>query len=149
MKFESTVQSVLTDFSAKYSKPRDGVSPIVDIKKEGHKTIITITDAKGVKTATINDGEDKTKLARIGEVTLYADKWLGRESPYYQVVDIKGITPNTQVDLTPSVFDLAIFHMKDLAFVTENDNGVLTVYAVGQKPTNDYTIQVTMTEVAE
>ena len=44
--------------------------------------------------------------------------------------------------------DLTIFHEKDLAFVTENENGTITVYAIGQKPENDYTIQVTLTEVA-
>ena len=42
---------------------------------------------------------------------------------------------------------LAIFYNKDLTFVTENEDGVVTVYAIGQKPTNDYTIQATITEV--
>jgi hypothetical protein len=86
--------------------------------------------------------------ARIGEVTLLASGWVGEDSPYSQVVTIPTVTANTQVDLTPSAEQLSIFHHKDLAFVTENDNGVVTVYAIGQKPENDYTIQVTMTEVA-
>lgn len=86
-------------------------------------------------------------LARIGNVELFADKWVGEESPYSQVVVLDGVTENSQVDLTPSVEQLSIFHHKDLAFVTENDGGVLTVYAIGQKPENDYTIQVTITEV--
>lgn len=85
--------------------------------------------------------------ARIGQVTLRADSWRGEVSPYSQIVIVEGVTENTQVDLTPSAAQLAIFHEKDLAFVTENDGGTVTVYAIGQKPTNDYTIQVTMTEV--
>lgn len=85
--------------------------------------------------------------ARIGEVTIYADRWVGNASPYSQVVFVSGATENSQVDLTPSVEQLAIFYEKDLAFVTENDGGVVTVYAIGQKPANDYTIQVTITEV--
>ena len=85
--------------------------------------------------------------AKIGNVTILASKWVGTESPYSQVVTVEGVTENSQVDLTPSVEQLAIFHEKDLAFVTENENGVVTVYAIGQKPTNDYTIQVTITEV--
>ena len=85
--------------------------------------------------------------ATIGEVTLKADKWIGTASPYSQVVQINGVTENSQVDLTPSIEQLAIFHNKDLAFVTENVDGVVTVYALGDKPTNDYTIQVTITEV--
>lgn len=84
---------------------------------------------------------------RIGYVTILGDSWVGDSSPYSQVVEIEGVTENTQVDLTPSVEQLAIFHNKDLAFVTENEDGVVTVYAVGQKPENDYTIQVTMKEV--
>lgn len=83
----------------------------------------------------------------IGDVTLLASKWKGSASPYSQVVEIAGVTENSQVDLTPSIAQLAIFHDKDLAFVTENANGIVTVYALGDKPSNDYTIQVTITEV--
>lgn len=84
---------------------------------------------------------------RIADVTLLASGWVGDTSPYSQVVDIVAITANSQVDLTPSVEQLSIFHQKDLAFVTENDNGVITVYAIGDKPSADYTIQATITEV--
>ena len=87
--------------------------------------------------------------ASIGYVNLLADKWEGDRSPYSQVVEIDGVTENSQVDLTPSVEQLSIFHHKDLAFVTENEDGVVTVYAIGQKPESDYNIQVTITEVAE
>lgn len=87
------------------------------------------------------------KPSRISTATLLADKWIGTESPYSQVVTVVGATERSQVDLTPSVEQLAIFHNKDLALVTENEDGVITVYAIGQKPTNDYTIQVTLTEV--
>ena len=88
-----------------------------------------------------------THAALIGEVTLYANKWVGDDSPYSQVVEVAGATENSQVDLTPSVEQLNTFYEKDLAFVTENDNGVVTVYAIGDKPANNYTIQVTITEV--
>lgn len=84
---------------------------------------------------------------RIGEVVLLGSGWVGEASPFSQVVSIPGVTANSQVDLTPSVKQLSIFHEKDLAFVAENDDGVVTVYAIGQKPENDYTIQVTITEV--
>ena len=83
----------------------------------------------------------------LGTVTLLANKWQGTTDPYSQVVSIAGVTANSQVDLKPSVEQLAIFHDKDLAFVTENDGGIVTVYAIGDKPVNDYTIQVSITEV--
>lgn len=90
--------------------------------------------------------ESYVSSSKIGEVTLTADGWVGEESPYSQVVSIDGVTENSQVDLTPSVEQLSIFYEKDLTFVTENDDGVVTIYAIGQKPQNDYTIQVTITE---
>ena len=91
--------------------------------------------------------KNSIKVAKIGTVTLLASAWNGENSPYSQVVNIDAVTANSQVDLTPDVQQLAIFHNKDLAFVTENYDGVVTVYAIGQKPANDYTIQVTITEV--
>ena len=86
-------------------------------------------------------------VARLSEVTLLASAWVGANSPYSQVITLDGITEYSKVDLLPSVEQLAIFHHKDLAFVTENEDGVVTVYAIGDKPTNDYTIQVQITEV--
>lgn len=85
---------------------------------------------------------------RVAEVELLAANWIGNASPYSQVVTIAGITNYSQVDLTPSVEQLAIFHDKDLAFVTENEDSVVTVYAIGDKPQNDYTMQVTIKEVS-
>lgn len=86
--------------------------------------------------------------ATIGTVNLLADAWAGSGNLYSQVVTVEGVTKNSQVDLTPSVEQLVVFHEKDLTFVTEQENGVVTVYAIGQKPENDYTIQATITEVS-
>lgn len=92
-------------------------------------------------------GSFNKSAARIANVDLLAANWVGDASPYSQVVEIEGVTENSQVDLTPSIEQLVIFYEKDLGFVTENEDGVVTVYAIGQKPENDYTIQVTVTEV--
>lgn len=86
-------------------------------------------------------------MAKISSVELLASAWEGDASPYSQVVIIDGTTENSKVDLNPSVEQLDIFHKKDIAFVTENEGGIITVFCVGQKPTNDYTMQVTITEV--
>lgn len=86
-------------------------------------------------------------IAKIGWVTLLAEAWKGAENLYHQVVTIEGVTENSQVDLTPDIQQLAVFYEKDITFVTENVNGIVTVYVIGQKPANDYTIQVTITEV--
>lgn len=95
----------------------------------------------------LKGGSNYSGKATIGTVNLLAANWVGVGNLYSQVVPVYGVTPNSQVDLTPSVEQLAIFHDKDLALVAENEDGVVTVYAIGQKPTNDYMIQVTITEV--
>lgn len=94
-----------------------------------------------------NMGGGSSLNVRLADVTLLADAWAGDKSPYSQIVSIPDVTSKSQIDLTPNAEQLAIFHNKDLAFVTENDNGVVTVYAIGQKPENDYIIQATITEV--
>lgn len=84
-------------------------------------------------------------------ITLYADRWQqASDKRYYQVVNVNNatITPNSKVDLQPSSEQLVIFHEKDLAFVTENEDGVVSVYCVGQVPTNNYIIQATVMEVS-
>ena len=107
----------------------------------------TAEDVKNIVDEVAKNISIQGATAKIGNVTILASKWVGTDSPYSQVVTVEGITENSQVDLTPNVEQLAIFHEKDLAFVTENEDGVVTVYAIGQKPENDYTIQVTITEV--
>ena len=87
-------------------------------------------------------------IAKISSVTLIASKWEGTTSPYSQVVTIEGATNTSKIDLNPTVEQLGIFHNKDISFVVGNNNGTITVYCIGQKPTNDYTMQVTITEVA-
>ena len=85
--------------------------------------------------------------AKLTEITLPAANWKGGESPYSQIVEVEGVSVNSMVNLQPSVEQLEIFHDKDIAFTTENDGGVVTVYAIGDKPTNDYIIQATIMEV--
>lgn len=83
----------------------------------------------------------------ITEVVLRASAWEGTDGLWSQILTIDGVTMNSQVDLKPSAEQLAIFHNKDLAFMTENEYGVVTVYAIGVKPTQDYTMQASITEV--
>lgn len=94
---------------------------------------------------------DSFLLPKPSYITLYADKWAqATDDRWYQEVEVTNytITPNSKVDLQPSSEQLAIFHEKGLAFVAENEDGVVSVFCVGQVPANDYTIQATVMEVA-
>ena len=93
---------------------------------------------------------DSFILPKPISVTIYADKWVqATDDRWYQTVTVDNaiITPTSKVDLQPNSEQLCVFHEKDLAFVTENENGVVSIYCVGQVPQNDYTIQATVTEV--
>lgn len=87
------------------------------------------------------------ETSKISSVTLLASDWIGETSPYSQAVTVLGATENSKIDLNPTIEQLNIFHNKDIAFVVENSDGDITVYCIGQKPTSDYTIQATITEV--
>ena len=144
-----------TDNPQTYTPNADGT---VDNVTSLYPTTVLTTDTEGV-VIDVEYNKDANKvidelIALVGvgssfvtDVEIYASKWVGTTSPYSQVVTVAGATNRSQVDLTPSAEQLSIFHNKDLAFVTENNNGVITVYAIGQKPMNDYTIQATVTEV--
>ena len=82
------------------------------------------------------------------DITLLSSAW-GEDgvNRYSQTITVEGATQYSKIDLQPTPEQLTIFYEKDVAFVTENDDGVIIVYCIGQKPTNDYIIQATITEV--
>ena len=69
---------------------------------------------------------------------------------YGQRVNVNNavITEHSKVDLQITSEQMVIFYQKDIAFVTENEGGIVTVYCVGQIPENDYKIQAIVTEVS-
>ena len=68
---------------------------------------------------------------------------------YIQFVKVANatITPNSKVDIQPSPSDIVAFSEKDVTFTAINAGGHIRVCVVGQKPTNQYTFNVTVTEV--
>ena len=89
-----------------------------------------------------------------------ADNWVAEEVTdasgkvigvrYGQVVNVNNavITKQSKVDLQVTSEQMVVFYEKDIAFVTENEDGVVTVYSVGSIPENDYKVQVIVTEVS-
>lgn len=101
-----------------------------------------------MKTLTINGVTyNVSPVVPVSSVTLFASAWEGSGDAYSQVVEIPEVTPYTKVDLQPTSEQLEEFHYKVLAFVAENEGGVVTVYAIGDKPRDNHTIQITKTEV--
>ncbi len=88
-----------------------------------------------------------TPSVRATSIDLAAANWTGSGNLYSQVVQIDGVTENSQVNLAPSVEQMADFYDEDVTFVVENDGGVVTVYVIGQMPQKDYEIQASVVEV--
>ena len=118
----------------------DGIHTYSELKYlQAGDEIVTQVLAKALPRAiTVELAADKWE-----EVTCATDPKLGY---YAQVVEIEGITKYSRLDLHPNADMLAEFQNLNLAFVTENKDGVITVYSVGNVPQKIYTIQATIVE---
>lgn len=75
------------------------------------------------------------------------DTWAGESSPYTQTVTVSGatITNDSKIDLLPNATVLAqMIEDGTTAMWIQNDNGVLTTYAMGNAPTVALTVQCTV-----
>ena len=86
-------------------------------------------------------------LPVLTDIVLSSLGWTGGPDLWSQIVDVRGITKNSKIDLQPTVAQIVDFKNNGIALMTENINGTITVYAIGSMPSEDYTIQVLITEV--
>ena len=129
-----------------YEYPRfkigDGETFVYDLPFVVEKIIEKFLEASSIKSS-----------KPVTTISLYGNKWKDTENAgiYTQNISeqlIGKITEYSKIDLQPTPEQLKQFHTKDVTFTTVNDNCVVEVYAIGVKPTNDYTdIQITITEV--
>lgn len=100
----------------------------------------------------INTSEEGTGvipvLPRVATITLAADSWSGSSDPYSQSVEIATVTTASKVDLQPTAQQIVSLQNAEISLMIENNGGVLTCYAIGNKPTVDYTMQVLIQEVS-
>lgn len=84
---------------------------------------------------------------KSGSIAL-SSTWSG-SGPYTQTVFVTGVTTASRVDLQPTAAQLAALQADGvMALTVENNNGTLTVYALGAAPSAAMTVQYTMTEVS-
>lgn len=84
---------------------------------------------------------------KITTVTLPAANWKNAASPFFQTVEIAGISESSMVMILPDKDQVAKFCADGTALHIENNSGVTTAYAIGIKPNEDLVLQVTLTEV--
>ena len=85
--------------------------------------------------------------AKLANISLPVTAWKGAESPFSQVVDVGEVSVNSRVDLHASVEQTEMMRIKRIAMTASNEAGVVTVYAIGNKPDRDIIIQASATEV--
>ena len=88
-----------------------------------------------------------TLLPKRTSITLSAASWTGSTNLWSQVITVNGATVNSKIDLQPTAVQIVEMQNNNTALIVENNDGIITVYAIGNKPTVDYTMQALITEV--
>lgn len=85
---------------------------------------------------------------KLTNITMLADAWEGSEAPYSQIVSCNGVKANSKLDLQPAPEQLLELQDAEISLMMVNDNRTAIVYAFGDKPQNNFEMQVLITEVA-
>jgi hypothetical protein len=114
--------------------------PVLKIKK----TDGTWQEVWGCISTGTGGGADAPKLTSI---TMLAANWSGTSNPWSQVVACNGVNVNSKLDLQPTPTQVVALQDAEISLMATNTNGVVTIYALGGKPTSDMTMDVLITEV--
>ena len=169
MSFIAKNPLIIPEIETAPSPPQPGTRALF-AKKDGWYEIDSNNKTRKVTNDNNGGSSDSTVTPVYSYVNILggADNWIAENvtddsgniigSRYGQVVydynnkifniDNAVITPNSKVDLQITSEQMVVFYEKSLAFVAENDDGVITVYCVGTIPQNNYTMQAVITEVA-
>lgn len=92
--------------------------------------------------------DDATSLIpKIKMITMPAADWTGDKNPWSQVINVDGVTANSKVDLQPTAVQIVALQDAEITLMLQNDNGIVSAWAIGNKPNEDYTMDVLITEV--
>lgn len=84
---------------------------------------------------------------RFVNLTFRTSGWLGEEGLYSQAFYVYGITDRSQVNIALDVEQYQELSSEGVTLMTENTNGNVLLYAIGNKPSKDYTLQLIIEEV--
>lgn len=88
-------------------------------------------------------------LPKLQSVTISKDSWKG-SGPYTQVLSgLSNITANSKIDIQADATTINKIVDGGFSLTAKNSNKTITIYAVGDKPTIDLTLQLAVTEVTK
>ena len=73
--------------------------------------------------------------------------WSGEDEVYVQPFYIFGLTERSQVNIALDVGQYQELSSAGIALITENNNGNVSIYAIGSRPSKDYSMQLVIEEV--
>ena len=120
---------------------------------DAHRTVTDIEKSEWNEKATNEEVDSKiaaemqTIKPKSTSITLPAANWTGSNNLFSQEVTIDGITANSKIDLQPTPEQFLELQEANITLMVSNNNGTATAYAMNFKPTNDYEMQVLITEV--
>lgn len=131
--------------------PQTGDYTGSQIKIPGYKQATSRQNVTATDTVTQAIGKMEYKINRtfvVKQISLPAASWMGAESPYSQTISGLGATANSKVDIQMDATSLGVLIDSGTSAIwMENNNGTITAKVLGEKPSADMTVQVTITEV--
>lgn len=147
------VQKYVEAVASRFDPVGSADAALTEAKAYTDEKVETLEESLPTKVSDLNNDsgfltiEDLPPQCRMTMISLPVANWVGDISPYSQVVDVPNIVSNHKIDLQPTALQITQLQDEEIALTTENNDGVVTVYAIGSKPTTDYTIQAIITEV--
>lgn len=86
-------------------------------------------------------------ILKLTSVTMPASGWTGSGNLYSQVVSVNGVNVNSKLDLQPTPMQIVELQDAEITLMLTNSQGTVTAWAIGNKPTEDYTMDASITEV--
>lgn len=105
-----------------------------------------VTDESSI--AYIRNKPNLSDIVKMKNVILYASLWTG-EGTYTQSITLADVTPNSKIDIQPDDNAMNTIIAGNYRLLIKNDNGVVTAYVFGTKPSTDLNLQLTITEIAK
>lgn len=84
--------------------------------------------------------------SKIYSITIPYASWSG-SGPYTQILTVLNATANSKIDMQADATTIDTIIKGGYCIAIKNDNGVITAYAVGQRPVTNLTLQLIITEV--
>lgn len=112
--------------------------PVLKIKKNG--SWVEVWGAT-------NSSSGVANAPKLTKVLMLASAWTGNNNPYSQSVVINGVNANSKLDLQPTPEQIVSLQDSEISLMLTNDNGTVIAWAIGNKPTKDYVMDVLITEV--